>query len=331
MVTMVDEIILKKQLSSIQNKITFETVQSFIVQAERWFKKEFGTPLYGFVSGLAVPSGVLTDDELRDLSEALISWKCLELSYPHLKFRIGDLGMMKAIPQNHVSITKWEYTDSQNGILAMQDLLLEAIYEHLEAYRPAVWTAEPAYAKRQQYFIRSATELTAILPLAKGNTRFFSTLAAYIKRAESLYLEPAIGMAEWNVLKTIWNNAANPSWPDPSPYDPEQVRLIELIQEAIAHLALYEAYPYLPLIIDEEGIRQPRYKDGTREEEFAEPNLRNTQRRQLWHDGHRLMTQAQNYMKAVASATVFPLYFNILQASLPDTESDYDGLPHCIL
>ncbi|GAB3990416.1 hypothetical protein GCM10028807_17530 [Spirosoma daeguense] len=305
---MITKEILKMHLGGIQGKLDFSTMEPFANFAERWFSDQVGRELVAYLAGLQNPTAGTPDPiqggaDLLYLAQSCISWRCYELAFPHLKMRVGDLGLQKLNTQNTVAIAKWEYVDSKEANVAMLDLALENFWRALEEVRPAVWTGSSAYKKRQRYFIRSAYELAQSVPTMGRKYRLFDQLLTYIKRAEYVYIKPMLGGLDYQALKANWSN------PDHELTEAETA-ILEFIQPALAHLAIYEAYPYLPLhSSDETGITERRSKGGIIEDVTAAPDKTNSQKRQLYMDGQFYLGELQEYLQATASAQLWPGYY----------------------
>lgn len=310
--------IFKEEIGGVQAATPLKVVQPFLVMAERWFRQQVGPELYGFLAG-----DVETEHaELKSLALGSMSWYAFDLALPHLKYRVGDLGMMKNSPQNSIAITKWEYVDSREANWKMVDLLLESFWQLLDELRPAVWTESVPFRQWNRLFLRTTAEMAAHVPLVGRNSRFFAQLTTYIDRAERFYIRPLLTPALFGDLKEKWQGGETLTL--------NEGGLIEAIRPALAHLAIYEAYPYLPLVVDQNGIRQARQKDGTSEQEFPEQGLRNGQRQQLFTDGQTYLAELRIYLDSTASVSVFPSYFNYQKANQPVAD-DFTDKPHVIL
>lgn len=309
---------LKKHIGGVQKKLNFETVLPFVKIAQRDFRRVVGAELYEYLETLA------TTAELRELSEGCICWAAYDMALPHLKISVGDLGMAKQSPTNTVAITKWEYVDTRESNVAMVDLFWEFFWEELEIIAPTAWTQSEAHKKHKKQFISSAAELGIYVPLVGRNRRFFSELVKFMERAETLYIAETITPAVLNNLKYKYQTGATLTG--------IEVTLIEKIRFATAYLTLHEAYPYLPLVVDSEGLRQVRKKDGTREEEIAETGYRNAQRRQVWQDAQLYLAQIQKHMQQYASVNIFPEYYlEYIATSSGDEIEDFTHKSHVIL
>lgn len=320
---------LKAQLGGIQAKLNFDTVQPFVRVAERNFRRTVGTELYAYLGTI-----VSTDDdaaELRELADGCIAWAAYDLALPHLKQRVGDLGITKVSPANTVSIAKWEYLDMRDSNLMMVDQCWESFWQLLGEINPDSWKDSEARQRYNQYFIRTADELYKYIALAGRNRRFFDTLTEYIRRAEQLYIEDTLSEALFEQLKQKWQD------PDQT-LTPLEAKLIEKIRHALAPLAIYEAYPYLPIKIDEAGLREIRRKDGVQEEEVADKQYRQAQRRQLFQDGQLFLAKLRTFLDKNATDSIFAGYYAlnlVTDTSIEDSNGcrfeDFTNKSHIIL
>lgn len=316
---MINEAIFKAQLGGIQASMNFKTVEPFVKMASRTFRKQIGRAFFDELAGVQTDENML---ELADLAKGIISWQAYDLAFPHLKMKVGDAGLMKSSPQNTVAVTKWEYVDSREANMLMVDKLLEDFYELLEELEPSSWKSTDAFKNRRRLFIRSASELGRKVTMVGRNSRFFDVLTTYIERAENSYIRPLLTDAVCNELKQKWQNGTELS--------PIEQLIIGDIQWALAYLSLFEAYPYLPLVVDMNGIREARFKDGTREEEMASNQKMNSQKQALWNDGTRFLKNVEGWLNLYASPTFWAGYYekNLANEYEPD---DFTNKPHVIL
>src|SRR4051812_40470060 len=112
----VDVEILKAQLGGIQANMKFTTVLPFVKMAEREFRTIVGPELYDFLNEAAFTAIEDIDrvklEELLEITQGCISWAAYDLALPHLKIKVGDLGMVKPSPGQTGPVSKWEYADT---------------------------------------------------------------------------------------------------------------------------------------------------------------------------------------------------------------------------
>jgi hypothetical protein len=318
--------VLKAQLGGIQTKLDFRTVEPFVKNTERRFRQEIGEALYAWLAEMTTPADG-DESDLLDLARGVVAWRAYDLALPHLKIRVGDLGLMKAQPSGTVAVTKWEYVDTREATLAMADACLEEFHGLLDRMEPAAWTGSDEFKARQRQYFRSAGELARYAPLVGRNARLFAQLLTYVERAEELYLLPLVTEGVDDLLKDKLENR--------QPLTTAEAAVLERIRKALAPLALFEAYPYLPLQMDEKGLAESRSKDGVREELKAGEGQMNAQRRALYNDGQLYLARLRRYLDQVASATVFASYFAANQTT--DDEpggappDDFTDKPHVVL
>jgi len=308
---------LKKHIGGVQAKFDYSTVLPFVKVATREFRKEIGSTLFDALPTLSA--------ELIETYEGCIAWKAFGLAVPHLKLRFGDLGMVKVTGANTTAITKWEYVDTLEAITAMTDQFQEFFWEALETEKPEAWTLSPQYRERNSLFLRSASELGTYVPLVGRNHKFYGDLVKFIQRAEALYIRPALTHPAFESLKERWQDSN-------TLLSARELELIERIRFAAGYFALHEAYPYLALLVDSEGIRQIRKKDGIREEDIAEKPYRQAQRQQLWQDAQLYLGQLTEFMDVYSSPTFYPEYLQAkLAMSSCDEVEDYTPKSHVLL
>lgn len=305
----------KKHISGVQGALAEATVLSHLKAANREFKQRVGAPLFGFIAAITATASE-DEKDLRELAEAVVCWKAYDLAMPHLKMRVSDMGLLVQLPQNTAMPTKWYYTDTRDANMVMYDLFLEHFYTQLEVVAPAVWTTSEAYQARNAHLLRSPQELDKYVGLVGRNARFFDRLVMYIGRAEELYIAPAVTEEVYGALLEKWQT--------PTLLSPTDKMLIERIRKALGPLAVYEAYPYLPLLIDQEGIRQIRKTDGTREEDIVDSKQRDAQRMQLLNDGQLYLAKLRQWLDSVASETLFPAYHTrLMQEQYSPSDDDF--------
>ncbi|MEZ0484314.1 DUF6712 family protein [Fibrella aquatica] len=320
---MLTQDILKAQLGGLQASMKPETMLPFMQHAERWFADEIGADLWTYLK--ALPADDLEQAELLRLTHSCLAWQCYSLAFPHQKFRVGDLGMMKASPQNSIAVTKWEYADSRDANLSMLDLSLEYFWRELELRRPTAWTASSAYQERQRHLIRSASEFGTLLPVAGRNYRFFQKLLPHLADVENDIIRVTLTTQVYKDLMTKWQTAS-------PTFSFEEEMLLTHCRKALVYLATYEAWPYLPLSLNETGISERRDKSGMLEEVAADGNLRQGMRQQLHNDGQKRLSQVRAFLDETASPTLFSTYYQqnkIAGAQAP--ADDFTDKPHVIL
>ncbi|WP_266364192.1 DUF6712 family protein [Tellurirhabdus rosea] len=315
--------ILKAHLGGVQMSLKMETVQPFVDTAERWFRKRIGRELYQYLQAVTTPDAA--ELEMISLAQACISWYAYSLAFPHLKVRVGNAGMSKQVPQDSAAVTKWEYVDSIEAIQTMLNRQYEDFWMLVDELMPEAWTASAAYQARQALLLRSATEILKFVTVENLGVMLYEQLMPYIARAEEFYLRPLVTEDDYDHLKAGWKAPT-------AVLSTQEQRLVELLQPALAHLAIFEAYPYLRLSISSRGISEKRSKDGLMEEVSPSIDAINTQHRQLFIDGQLYLNRAKEYLDRTASNVAFIGY----RAAHPigssdDDNADYSNTPHILL
>ncbi|UHG93397.1 DUF6712 family protein [Spirosoma oryzicola] len=321
---MLTEDILKEQLGSLQANMSLETINPFARHAERWFRAEVGVDLFTFLK--SDQASQATYKELLWLAQSCMAWQCFVLAFPHQKFRISDLGMMKSTPNTTIAVTKWEYVDSRDANLSMLDWSLEYFWRELEAVRPDTWVDSEGYRTRNQHFVRSADELGQLVPMAGRNYRFFQKLLVHIEEIEDELIATTLTPQLYQVLKQKWRTPR-------STWSFQEEQLISLVRKAVAYLAIDKAWPYLPLSFSEIGLAERRQKDGTGGEEVAaDKDQRNNLRLTIARDAQTRLDRITSYLDQVSTPLLFPSYYQRLQTSSTTVVADdFTNTAHVIL
>lgn len=318
----------KAQLGGVQAAMKFEAAMPFIKIAEREFRTIVGVELYDFLNEADFTEAPELDqvklEELLEITRGCIAWAAYDLALPQMKVRVGDIGMAKNAPANTVAISKWEYVDTRESNLAMSDMLWEMFWECLEDTKPEPWTSSAAYIRRNEYFLRSADELTDYISLVGRNRRFFTQLEKFIRRSEQLYICETITQGVFDNLKMRWKDKS-------VVLTPFESVLVEKIREALAYLTLHEAYPYLPIKIDENGLREVRKWDGIANETTADAKNRNAQRIQLWQDAQLYLGKLTDFMNKNSTPSQFPDYYLANMTTAPEPEEDFTCKSHVLI
>ncbi|MCX6216575.1 DUF6712 family protein [Spirosoma sp.] len=292
---------LKLHLGGIQTKLNFETVEPFVKTSIRWFRRMVGSDMMDYLEDL-LEAGSNAERDLLELAQSCICWYAYDLAFPHLKIRVGDLGLTKANPNQTTPITKWEYIDSKDANLQMLDLSLEDFFSLLEELRPQAWVSSEAYQKRQERFIRSAGELARWVPTMGKQSRMFDQLITYIERAEELYIRPALTDSVFDELKEKCKGLR-------LGLTIQESKLLNELLPAVAHLAIFEALPYLSLNVSPVGISEQRSKSGLLEQVAPGAGVRDSLRQQFLNDASVYLGRATKYLDSAATPELFSGYY----------------------
>jgi len=305
----------KEHVGGVQSAMKVDTLRPFFGIAKRELRKRIGTAMY---DSLSEPNA---DEEFLQLCEGWACWYAHSLAYPHLKMKVGDAGIMKSSPANTLAITKWEYADTREANIEMQDMFLELVFEYLEEVQPQAWKASPEYVARMSRFIQSSKELQSIIPMVGKSSSFFQQLLTYISRAEDLYLAEILTEEVFQQVKESYMSGT---------LDATEAIMVDYIKKAVAHLAIYEAMPYLPLKMDEVGVRQVRRKEALGTEEIADKKILSQVRTKLYQDGEMYIKKLKKYTLSIASETKYPTFYAAWGQQEEFTQ-DYSQNSHIIL
>lgn len=300
-----DETKLKRQLGGLQSGFSWAVISPYVTQAERWFRKQVGQTLYDYLQELTPSENQLDEKELQGLAEGAIAFYAFSLLQPRLNLKIGDAGMMKQLPANHVAITKWEFVTLAESNQNLIDICMDGFWEVVSELEPESWKDSDDYKVRNELFIKDAAELTEHLPLVNKSVRMYETLKMYIKKTERDTIRETITPEVFDMLK------AKLKGENETALSSTDLEILELIKDAAALKSLLRALPYISILVDTEGIRQVVKLDGTRNEIEASHEAKAGLLAKLEKDTETAINKLFDYLKKVASENLYPSFFEI--------------------
>jgi hypothetical protein len=245
---------LKAHYSSIQQNLSFATIESYIEQSELTHI----LPLLG----QAQYNGLLTNFNNNSLSAAqskLLIYVRRALVYyifadnlQYLDMFISDTGTREASVDETYALPMWKFNKMLRSLAASADNFAEQLLEFLEAnqsdYPDWATEANPAYTFATELLINSGKALNLYLPLSSSR-RVFLRLRPFLKRVEQNEVINTISQALLDAYKTA---------PEAERFQAINSWLIE----AVAYLAFAKALPILNLVNTGEGYQLSSYNDG---------------------------------------------------------------------
>jgi hypothetical protein len=248
---------LKACLGTTHQNLNFDTLQSFVDQAETVHL----VPVFGFelIEELSVAGEQLSDVQkaLRQhMRKALGFYAVLEAA-PFLAVSMGEMGMMEPQTQNAGPARQWVYNNFVQAAADNADKLLDAALTWLE-FKAAdfpTWTASQAYRTSQELFIPSAGVLGKYLSI-NGSRRTYLAMLPFLRRVEDLELRPLLGEELFDELKARLMARE---------LTDEDKKLLKELQPAAAHLAMSGGITELSIAITAGGFRLLSDNDGIRQ------------------------------------------------------------------
>jgi len=256
---------LVQQQSDILNKIkvnqhsfNFETLKSYISQAERRFiipaiSQAFYDEL---VSGL----GSHTGDKATALDKiyTALAFYTFYIYAPQGMVVVGAQGIQEANNNESNHARQWvteKYKTSllESGDDALEDLL--AFMENAGGTAFNTWKSSDAYTVVKSLLIENADQLNNEVNV-KNSRRTFLAFKNYINQAQRYYILPILGETLYN--KIISDKKAG------SLQDPYKT-VAQMCRPALANFALYRATLFLPLRISDQGITIRNKNDSINE------------------------------------------------------------------
>ena len=323
-----DETKMKGQLGGLQKDLSWAVVKPYMAKAERWFRNQVGKDLYLYLETLTPTTEQLEEKELQELAEGAIAFYGFSLVQPRINLKVGDAGMMKMLPSNHVAITKWEFVSMAESNQTMIDICIDGFWQQLEEMEtpPEDWTGSEGYKLRNELFIKDATELTNHLPLANNSVRMFEAIKHYIRKAERDSIEVLITAEVYDGLKIKLKMEVGAT-----ALTATDKTLLELIEDALALTAIQSALPYISVLVDTEGVRLVVKTDSTRNEIEADYDSKSALLAKLGNDIEKANSKITTYLKKVSSEILYPSFFEIHAESDPFDIFSMEDSQHPIL
>lgn len=251
---------IKASLGAIHQTLSFETVASFVDQAEAKYLEPFiGRPLLDELAALTTPNAQQTE-LLKRLRAALANYAVLDAA-PMLTAAFSDMGLTEQSAQNATPARQWVYYNYIDGLASAGDGGLERALAYLEEQAASfpTWTSSDAYAAGKELFLQSGRELARYLNVPEPR-RAYLVLRPFIRRVEDLTLRPLLTDLAFDDLKAR-ERTGNLS--------DEDKGLLALIRPVVAHRALAEAIPEIAVAISGGGVRMLADHDGIRGRQTA--------------------------------------------------------------
>ncbi|WP_375418118.1 DUF6712 family protein [uncultured Hymenobacter sp.] len=257
---------LKAALGTLHKNLRFETLLSFVEQAEaKHLAPAVGLEL---LEKLAEPTAQLSADYLAlrtRLRAPLVHYAVLEAA-PFLAVAMGELGLVEQSAGNATPTRQWVYHNFVDAAAEQADQLLDVALVWLEfkaAEFPEYAESETVRESRAQ-LLRNAHELGKYLSI-KNSRRAYLALLPFLSRVEELDLRPLLGNERLDALHEAL--AAGPAL---SAADKD---LLAAVRPALAHGAMAAALPELSVSVTGAGIRVLSDNDGIRQRQAASPEV----------------------------------------------------------
>jgi hypothetical protein len=252
---------LKESLGTLHRNLSFETLLSFVEQAEaKHLVPVFGTELLEAVSAEKSGLGPVYLAMQKRLRACLVHYVVLDAA-PFLAVSLGELGMVEHSAGSATPARQWVYNNFEDAAANSGDQLLDValVYAEFKAEFLPEWSGSEACRSSREQLIRNAHELSKYLSI--GNSRrAYLALLPFMQRVEELELRPLLGDERLDALHLALQ-AGNLS--------AEEKKLLDLVRPALAHRTMATALPELAVSITGSGIRVLADNDGIRERKAA--------------------------------------------------------------
>lgn len=297
----------KEVIGGVQQSIEWDTIKGTVRTAENLYL----IPVLGdeFYEELTAYTG--NDSNVETLIERLkqaSGYYTLGLITPQMVASFGDGGITVNAQSGSQAVAKWMNVQLIESSMGLADKALESAIQYLEKYESKkvddeyvfkTWRDSETYSVSKSLFIPTATILTEHFPVAKGSHRVFISMLQYLKRAEKTFIQPLLGKAFFDDLKTKLAD-------DTTELSEEEEEAIELIRTALAHKAFSMGIPYLNFNSDFQLVSET---DGVKNQDAATRGKLDGMKVDCDETAKSFANKLKSYIDSVASSTKLSVYF----------------------
>lgn len=202
--------------------------------------------------------------------------------------QIGNAGIQEANTESASAARQWVTYDLKKALLEAGDIALDVLLEFLEknADEYPAWKNSDAYTVNKELFINDADTFSKFTNI-QNSRRTFLALRPFIAKAERFYITSAISKELFDELKEAMKNGST---------DEKQKKVIDLIQPALAQLALHKAIPEIIFQVGADGIRVQSWSNGFLKKDTASDNQLNFLYSTLEVDGNADLKTLQDFL-----------------------------------
>jgi len=232
------------------------TIFPFVKRAVRTYIFPWiGEALYDDIAAKYQSDFALTDaqaETLELLQDAVANYAVF-LAMPVLNVALTNMGTQQSSDREGTSNppSQWSFKNAYWSTLHQADASMDQLLRQL-TFQVALnndyydlWTDSTAYDYGKSYFFRSNDQLSNHLNYA-DSLRAYKAVVPYVKAAETRYLRPVLG-------KEMFDELANQI--ETNTLTADNANLLTYVQQAAAQYGLYEAIPYLTLLIEGDGFK----------------------------------------------------------------------------
>jgi hypothetical protein len=257
---------LKGALGTLHRNMQFETLLSFVEQAEaKHFAPIFGLELLEKLSQASADLSITYQALRTRLRASLVHFVVLEAA-PFLAVSMGELGLVEQSAGSATPARQWVYHNFVDAAASSAEQLLEVAMVWLEfkATEFPEWMASPAAQDSRAQIIRGAHELGKYLSIGNSRRAYYALLP-FLSRVEELELQPLLGDTRLALMHTALKEGGQLSDVDKE--------FIAAVRPALAHRAMAIALPELAVSITGNGIRMLSDNDGIRQRHAASADV----------------------------------------------------------
>jgi hypothetical protein len=294
---------LKQRLAGVQKKWANETAltNAADMAANKHLIPVLGRPLYLQLEAAAHAAAPVTPtptSTLLNLVQQAAAFYTLYEMLPLMNVSVGDFGIHDTTTDKSAPTSQWRYYNLLQNAANNADAALDAALLYIDSEPSSTWPSwitSPHYILSQKTLIRSTDILDNLLPIL-GSRRAYLQLRPFIAEAEQTHLVPVLGATLIAQLKATLTLGTLTDL---------EKSLLEIVQKALAKLALHAALPFIPVVLDGGGIKVRTYQDYYKTDQKATEALLNSLKTNSEVSGTKFLNMALDFLAKNANEAVF--------------------------
>lgn len=293
--------------------LAWPSIQPSIETAQiRFIKPIIGTTLYESLLTEVQDTEVdsLTNEKKQvvvRIQKALRRF-ALYIYIPIADVQLSDKGVQRADSDKFKSAYKYQYENLSKAQLDMGFELLEDLIDYLDAHASdySTWTNTDEYKSFKDLFIKTGAEFQRNYSAIRYPRRMFLLLRTAMLTTQATIIRDAITPTIYDALLAK-NKLATPNFTD------QEQNLLLKLKPAIAHFTVARGLPSILTIMDENGLHvlgtNSDSASSLSNRTSASDSIIATSIKSAENVAIQWLDQAIDYIKSVASNSVFPSWY----------------------
>lgn len=254
---------IKKHYSGVQENLSFQTLESYIAQAQ----DKFIRPMLGdeqtdeLINTFQNDTLTAAQEKLLFQVQRTLTYYVFGENFLYLDVFVSDAGTQQANLKENMPIPQWKFRAIVRQLFESADNFAEALLVFLEKNKDdyPLWANSQAYTFANEFLIKSASDFNYFVPI-QSSRRVFLRLRPFLRIAERQIIEGLISKEFFEEIKNI---------------PPPNTEIIGLCKSITAYTAFAKCLPTLNLINSAEGFFLTSYNDGVKTESVLDTQTKN--------------------------------------------------------